>query len=103
MVALPWLLLAGFVQVMLLGLDAWTRVNTFSVGWLFFSGPLNNRTQPCISNRPLAVAVAVPVPTRALLQAAIACFMVLPESLLDAHLAAAFGLILKFLSKKICV
>ena len=93
------MLVDGFPQVMLLGFDACTRVNTFSVGRPFCGWPLKSRTQPWMVNRPLAVAVAVPVPTSAFLQAAIACFMVLPASWLDEHLAAAVGLIFQFLSR----
>src|SRR6478735_1732448 len=99
-VAFPWVLVVGF--------DACTRVNTFSVGSpasgpLVAGLPLNSSTQPLIWNRPLAVAVAVPEPTSAFLQAVIASFMVLPASWLSAHLAAAFVLIFQFLSRKIWV
>jgi len=89
--------------VILLGLDACTRVNTCSVGWLCFGLPLNSSTQPLTVNAPLALAVAMPEPTFALLQAAMAPFIVWFESLVASHLAAAFGLIFMFLSKKICV
>src|SRR5689334_1534737 len=98
-VALPCLLVAGLPQVMLLGFDACTRANTLSVGSVFCGLPLNSSTQPLIWNRPLAVAVAVPLPTSAFLQAAIAAFIVLFWSWPDEHLAAAFGLSLQFLSR----
>ena len=62
----------GPVQLIVLGFDACTRVNTFSVGRPLCGWPLNNSTQPLIVNSPLAVAVAVPEPTSAFLQAAIA-------------------------------
>src|SRR6478672_4775884 len=103
-VAFPWVLVVGFAQLMVLGFDAWTRVNTFSVGSpasgpLVAGLPLNSSTQPLMVNAPLAVAVAVPVPTSAPAQFAIACFIVWPESWLSAHLDAALVLIFQFLSR----
>ena len=65
----------------------------------FWGWPLNSSTQPLILNRPLAVAAAVPEPTSAFLQAAIAWAMVFPASWLDEHLVAAVGSTLKFLSR----
>ena len=86
-------------QLMSPGGDAFTRVNTWSVGLPACGCPLNSNTQPWIVNTPLAVAVAVPLPTSAPLHAAIACFIVLFRSWLGAHFAAAPGLTLKFLSR----
>ena len=58
-VALPCALVVGFAQLMVLGFDACTRVNTFSVGRpasgpLVAGLPLNSSTQPLIWNAPLA-------------------------------------------------
>src|SRR5215213_8971147 len=99
-VALPCVLVEGLLQPIVLGFDAWTRVDTSNVGLLFCGLPLNSNTQPLIWNAPLAVAVACPIPTLALPQTVIACFMVLPTSCVDEHLSAAFGLIFQFLSRK---
>src|SRR5690242_5606197 len=79
-VELPCVLVAGFAQLMLLGFDACTRVNTCRVGLPFCGWPLNKSTQPLTVKRPFAVACATPDPTLAEPHAAMACFIVLPDS-----------------------
>src|SRR5215203_3860462 len=99
MVTFPCVLCDGSEQSIVLGLDAWTRVNTCSVGFFPCGLPLNSSTQPSISKLPFAVAVAIPLPTFAFLQAAIAPAIVWFESWLALHFFAAFGFTLKFLSR----
>src|SRR5215204_2666941 len=103
MVTFPCVLCDGSEQLMLLGLDAWTRVNTCRVGFFPCGLPLNSSTQPLMMKAPLAFAVAIPLPTFAFLQAAIAPAIVWFESWLAEHFFASFGLIFQFLSRKIWV
>ena len=74
-------------------------MNTCSVGLPPCGFPLNSSTQPLIVNAPLAVAVAMPLPTLAFLQAFMARFIVWFESWLGGALLAAFGLIFQFWSR----
>src|SRR5690348_16702642 len=92
-VALPWLLLDGFAQLILLFGTALARVNTCSVGLPACGLPLNSSTHAWTVPK-LACACALPVPTRAFLHAFIACAIVFDDSWLCEHVPAALGVIL---------
>ena len=97
---MPLWLVAGLAQLMLLGADTWNLVKIRSVGWpCAFGLPLKTRAQPCTVLVPRS-APAVPAPTFAVPQAAIACFIVMLPAIFDlSHLGTPVGLSFPSLSK----
>src|SRR4051795_3134451 len=81
---------------MLLGADTSTRVNSLTVGWPPERLPLKTSTQPWIVKAPLALAVALPLPTFARPHCAMACARSPPVGV---HLGTAPGLTRKSSSK----